>query len=325
VPVASDSSFAFPPRRRDVLAGFGAALFATATASRAQAQAQTPQALIQLTLGDGQHFDPGAVADIARQLARRPFVPVPNDLPDVFSNLNVEQYLAIKPVQPWLIWAGDGRNIAVEPQHRGFLFTNAVSLFLVEDEVVHRVAYERSRFDFGKLNVPPDIGDIGFSGFKLHTNFGGGRFTEFALVQGATFFRAIARGQNYGVVARALTLKPAESRGEEFPVFRAFWLERPLAGSNAITVHAVMDSESTSGAVRMTLRPGDMTIVDVETSLFPRTNLEHVGLGAMASTYLFGSNDRRNVDDVRPAVYESKGLQIFNGQGEWLWRPLHNP
>jgi glucans biosynthesis protein len=31
------------------------------------------------------------------------------------------------------------------------------------------------------------------------------------------------------------------------------------------------------------------------------------------------------VDDARPAVYESKGLQILNGQGEWLWRPLQNP
>ena len=75
----------------------------------------------------------------------------------------------------------------------------------------------------------------------------------------------------------------------------------------------------------MTIRPGDMTIVDMETTLFPRANLEHVGLGGMGSTYLFGPNDRRNADDARPAVYKSTGLQMFNGQGEWLWRPLHNP
>jgi glucans biosynthesis protein len=45
----------------------------------------------------------------------------------------------------------------------------------------------------------------------------------------------------------------------------------------------------------------------------------------MGSTYLFGQNDRRNVDDVRPAVHDSSGLQMLNGRGEWLWRPLHNP
>jgi periplasmic glucans biosynthesis protein len=54
-------------------------------------------------------------------------------------------------------------------------------------------------------------------------------------------------------------------------------------------------------------------------------NLEHVGLGGIGSTYFYGLNDRRNADDIRPAVYESSGLQMLNGQGEWLWRPLHNP
>jgi periplasmic glucans biosynthesis protein len=90
-------------------------------------------------------------------------------------------------------------------------------------------------------------------------------------------------------------------------------------------VHALLDSESVSGAVSMTFRPGDMTIVDVETTLFPRINLEHVGLGGMAGSYLFGANDRRNVDDARPAAHEVSGLQVLNGHGEWLWRPLHNP
>jgi glucans biosynthesis protein len=45
----------------------------------------------------------------------------------------------------------------------------------------------------------------------------------------------------------------------------------------------------------------------------------------MGSTYLYGPNDRRGVDDARAAVYDSKGLQMLNGQGEWLWRPLQNP
>jgi periplasmic glucans biosynthesis protein len=324
VSFASDPRLSFSPRRRDVLAFFGAALVGTVRSAPVGAQAPTPQSVIQLSLGDGQRFNAGAVMEIARQLAKKPFVAPPNDLPDAFANLNFEQYIGIRPLQP-PIWANDGRGIAVEPLHRGFLFGNAVAVFVVEDEIVRRVAYDRSQYDYGKLSVPADLGDIGYSGFKLFTASGNGKPIDFAIVQGATFFRAIARGQNYGVVARALTLKPAEARGEEFPIFRAFWLERPSPGGNSITVHAVIDSESTSGSVRMTFRPGDMTIVDVETSLFPRVTLEHVGLGGMTSTYLYGGNDRRNVDDARPAVHESKGLQMLNGQGEWLWRPLHNP
>jgi len=287
-------------------------------------RAQTPQAAIFARMGDNQRFDPAAVVDLARQLAAKPFVQPPNDLPDFFANLNYEQYIAIRSRQQ-PIWGGEGRGIAVEPLHRGFVFTNAVDLYLVEDGAVRRVPYDPSRFDYGRPNLPNNIGDIGYSGFRLLATSGDGRPFEFAIVQGATFFRAVARGQNFGAIARALTLKPADPKGEEFPIFRAFWLERPAGGSNSITVHGVIDSESTTGAVRMTFRPGDMTIVDVETTLFPRVNLDHVGLGGIGSTYFYGPNDRRGADDIRPAVYESSGLQMLNGQGEWLWRPLHNP
>jgi glucans biosynthesis protein len=303
----------------------GAAIGGLALRSRA-GQAQTPlQAAIQAVQGEGQRFEPAAVVEAARALSKKPFAPPPNDLPDVFAGLNYEQYVAIKPLPEARIWASEGRGFVAQPLHRGFVFSNAVALFTVEDGVARRIPYDRNLFEFGKLNVPPNLPDIGFSGFRLYSTFGNGQPIEFALVQGATFFRALARGQNFGLVARGLTLRPAETRGEEFPAFRAFWLERPGPGANALVIHALLDSESVAGAVRMTLRPGDMTIVDVETTLFPRANLEHVGLGGMGGTFLFGPNDRRNVDDVRPGVYEISGLQILNGQGEWLWRPLHNP
>ena len=198
-----------------------------------------------------------------------------------FANLNYEQYIGIKPVPAARVWAGEGRGFAVEPLHRGFVFANPVLLFTIEDGVVRRLAYDPSRFEFGRVNVPGNLPDIGFSGFRLFSTFGNGEPVEFAIVQGATFFRALARGQNFGLVARGLTLRPAETKGEEIPAFRAFWLERPPAGGNALVVHGLLDSESVAGAVSMTLRPGDMTIVDVETTLFPRVNLDHVGLGGI--------------------------------------------
>ncbi len=310
------------PRRRDVLAYLSASVAAFTVAP--SVRAQTPQVSIATRMGDGQRFDPAAVVDIARQLSKRPFVPAPNDLPDAFSNLNYDQYVSIKSLQQ-PVWSTEGRGIALEPLHRGFVFNNAVDLFIVEDGNVRRLAYDPARFNFNGINIPNDLKDIGFSGFRLISQPAQGRPFDFAIVQGATFFRALARGQNYGAISRALTLKPAEAKGEEFPIFRAFWIERPSIGSNSITIHGVLDSDSTTGSVRMTFRPGDMTIVDVETTLFPRVNMEHVGLGGMASTYFYGPNDRRNADDIRPAVYESSGLQMLNGQGEWLWRPLHNP
>jgi glucans biosynthesis protein len=312
------------PTRRNVV-GLMAGLTGLASgALPAFGQASTPASIIQAALGEGQRFSPAAVIDVARVLSRKPFVPPPNDLPDGFRDLNYEQYIGIKALPSARIWEGENRGFVAEPLPRGFVFSNGVTLFTVEDEAVRRVAFDRSRFDFGKLPAAPNL-DLGFSGFRLTAVQGDRPPLDFAIIQGATFFRALARGQNLGIATRALTLKPAEARGEEFPIFRAFWLERPSAGSNALVVHGLIDSESTTGAVRMTFRPGDMTIVDVETTLFPRVNLEHVGLGGMGSTFVFGPNVRRTMDDVRPAVYEASGLQILNGQGEWIWRPLNNP
>jgi periplasmic glucans biosynthesis protein len=322
VPVSQGPSRPSHPRRRDMLAYFGVSLAGLAYAPAVWGQ--TPQASVLARMGDKQRFDPTVVIDIARQLAKQPFAASANDLPDAFGNLNYDQYVTIKSLRA-PIWSTEGRGIAVEPLHRGFVFNNAVDLYLVEDGAVRRVGYDPAQFNFGGINVPNNIPDLGYSGFRLIAQQGDAQPFDFAIIQGATFFRALARGQNYGAISRALTLKPADATGEEFPIFRAFWIERPGVGSNSITIHGVLDSESTTGAVRMTFRPGDMTIVDVETTLFPRVNLDHVGLGAIASTYFYGPNDRRTADDIRPAVYESSGLQMLNGQGEWLWRPLHNP
>jgi glucans biosynthesis protein len=311
------------PNRRHVIGLIGAGLAGLA-AGPAFAQNGTPPSLIQATLGEGQRFSPAAVVELARTLSRKPFVPPPNDMPEGLGGLTYEQYIGIRALPSGRIWEGEGRGFVAEPLPRGFVFTNNVTLYTVEDEQVRRIGFDRSRFEFGKLPVPAN-GDLGFSGFRLSTSGGDRPGFDFSIVQGATFFRAVARGQNFGIVSRALTLKPAETRGEEFPIFRAFWLERPMAGSNALIVHGLIDSESTTGAVRMTFRPGDVTIVDVETTLFPRVALEHVGLGGMGATFVFGPNVRRATDDVRPAVYEAAGLQMLNGSGEWLWRPLNNP
>lgn len=310
--------------RRSVLLG-GAALALAAGRADAQAPAAgSLAALVASVFPEGQRFAPAGIVEIARQLSKRPYAAPANDLPDVFSGLNYEQYVAIRARAGARLWEDEGRGFVAEPLARGFVFNTPVQLYAVDESGVRRLAFDRNRFDFGGLAVPANTPDLGFSGFRLFATGNGAPF-DFAIVQGATFFRAIARGQYYGIAARALTLKPAEARGEEFPFFRAFWLERPAAGSNAVVVHGLVDSASTTGAVRMTFRPGEATIVDVETTLFPRVALEHVGLGGMGAIFLHGPNVRRTTDDVRPAVYEASGLQMLNGGGEWLWRPINNP
>lgn len=309
------------PTRRSLLSN-GASLAALPALSmlpsgQAQAQATLP--------ADGQRFEFSRLMDYGRALARRPYAAANNDLPDVFQSLNAEQYAGIRAKPSALLFAEHGQGLAIEPLHRGFVFKDPVVIFAVEDGTVRRIAYDPALFDFGRIVPSPSLPDLNYSGFKLFGDPVDGKDREVATFQGATFFRALARGQTYGIQARAMALKVAEARGEEFPFFRAFWIERPVGGSSSIVVHALFDSESAAGVMRATIRPGDVTILDVETTLFARQAVDHYGIGAMSCTYLFGPGDRRGADDVRSAVFEASGLQILRGNGEWVWRSLRNP
>jgi periplasmic glucans biosynthesis protein len=302
---------------------FVGSVAAACIASPASAQQQTGALLyLQAVLQDGARFDPAVVVEAARFLSKRPFTPPNTALPDPFNGLNAETYGSIKHRTERVVWGDETRGLVIEPLHRGFVYTTPVAISVVEDGTVRRLQYDPLRFNFGRLTPPSQIADIGFSGFRLWTQ--GETPREIVNFQGASFFRSAAKGQGMGALARALAIKTADQRGEEFPVFRAFWIERPTT-SDLITIHAVADSESATAAFRFTLRNSDVTIIDTEATVFARAALDHIGYAPVQASYLFGPSKRRSIDDYRPAVHEVNGLQMLNGRNEWIWRPVNNP
>ena len=304
--------------RRHFVGSAAAALVATP----ADSQQGGAVAFLQAVLQDGTKFDPAMVVEAARLLSRRPFAAPNATLPEPFANMNFETYGAIRHRPERRIWTEENRSFTLEPLHRGSIYSAPVAISVIEDGVVRRVVYDANRYSFGRLQPPPSLPDLGFSGFRLLTPGESGR--EIALFQGGTFFRSLARGQIPGALSRGLAIRTADPRGEEFPVFRAFWIERPGA-DNIATIHAVADSESATAAFRFTVRANDITILDTEATICARTAIETIGLAPMQASFLFGGNRRRSVDDYRPSVFESNGLQMLNGRGEWIWRPLTNP
>ena len=196
---------------------------------------------------------------------------------------------------------------------------------------MRRVAYDRAAFDYGKLNVPANARPISaFPGFRLFGDRSGGR--------PAGRVRASSRARPSSARSPAARTSASIARGPDpegrrSPRARSSRSSAPSGSSaRAPAANALVDPraarlrESTSGAVRMTFRPGDMTIVDVETTLFPRVTLEHVGLGGMAldlslrrRTTAAASTTSARRSTNRPAC------RCYNGNGEWLWRPLQNP
>src|SRR2546430_13192008 len=151
--------------------------------------------------------------------------------------------------------------------HRGFIYSMPMEINLVEDGKARRVIYDAALFDTGTVEVPKNSGDLGFSGFRVLSHRPEGSF-EVAIFQGASFFRAAAPGQALGTMARAMSIKTADLRGEEFPAIRTVWIERPTLTANALVIHALIDSESLTGAYRFTLWPREATIIDTECTLF---------------------------------------------------------
>lgn len=317
-PAPRPNSGAF--RRRDLLAGAavaaGAALLPGAAAEAegfALPAAGTP-------------FTDTTLRDLARTLAGQAFAkPNADDLPEGLKTLSREQYAGIRAAPNTAIWHDAELGFTLEPLHRGFVYTDKVALYLIEDGTLRPVAYTRERFEAAGVTLPePGKQDPGFSGFKVKARFGTAELSDFAVFQGASFFRLLARGQGFGINARALALRPADSRGEEFPRWRAFFIEKPVVGGPLI-VHALIDSESAAGALRLTLRPGEASLADIEGTIVTRAEIDHLGLAGMQASYLFGPHDSRGTDDARAGAYAAGGLQIRNGGGEAIWRPVHNP
>ena len=272
-------------------------------------------------------FDGETVVKLARKLASKPYVVLKDPLPAGLAKLTYDEYRDIRFNPVSSIWRDQGLPFQMQMFHRGFYFQDLIEIAIVEANQATHLAYEPKYFTAGEVisqALPND--DIGYSGFRIHNQLNtNGIFDELMVFQGASYFRALGKGNSYGLSARGLALKTADPEGEEFPIFRAFWVERPSYDSNLIVVHALLDSPSVAGAYRFSVRPGDNTQIDVEATLFPRVELNKVGLAPSTSMFLHSLNGRHDTDDFRPEVHDSDGLLMFNGRGEHLWRPLANP
>ena len=310
-------------RRRDLLTTalalpFAARPSASLFAAPAAAQEKGPEKPYA--------FDAAAVRASARELALKPYKAPDNKLPDVLKDLTYDRYRMIrfKPDHAW--WKADGLPFELQFFHRGFYYNNRVDIYEVKDGMAIPIAYSPDMFTFGDQG-PPDIKEnLGFAGFRIHGPINRpDYFDEIGVFLGASYFRAVAKGQSYGLSSRGLSIKTADPTGEEFPNFRTFWIERPAKGANSIVVHALLDSPSAAGAFRFTIRPGETTVFDSEIAFYPRVDVNDPGLAPLTSMFLFDASDRTGVDDFRPEVHDSNGLAMHNGRDELLWRALANP
>ena len=286
------------------------------------------QAAGMRTLGSAQAFDYAQLKGRARALAATPWQ-APAATPAALAALNYDQYQAIQFRGDHALWADEALRFQVKFFHLGMFFKRPVRMFEVQggqaQKMAQELAYDPAMFDFGQSGLaasalPPDLG---FAGFRL--NYHTAPRHDMVAFLGASYFRAVGGERQYGLSARGLAVDTALPRPEEFPDFTEFFIERPDPASSTLIVHALLDSPSITGAYRFAITPGDATVMDIDAALYPRTEIERLGIAPCTSMFQTGENDRRMGYDWRPEIHDSDGLSIYNGAGEWLWRPLGNP
>lgn len=267
-----------------------------------------------------------AVIARAQELAQKPYEQSAEAIPPALRDLSFDDFGKIRFRPDQALWRNQ-RLFEVQLFHLGFVYRTPVRINIVENDQVMRLPFRREMFDYSNGAVPEDLpDDLGFAGFRLHYPLHTpDRKDEIAVFLGASYFRILGREQRFGSFARGLAVDTALSSGEEFPVFREFWLVAPDQHDPRMTVYGLLDSRRVTGAFEFRIEPGTETVVEVEARIFCRDFIEKLGLAPLTSMFFFGENSPRRFDDYRPEVHNSDGLLMHTGKGEWIWRPLANP
>ena len=271
-------------------------------------------------------FSHDTVITLAEQLSQKPFKEA-KKAPKELIDLNFDTYSKINYQENAAIWGGSPTKFSVQLFAPGFLYKNLVDIDVVENSKAIPIELTEASFDVPNDAIEKLLTQVGqYAGVRLHYPINDDETKdEFIMFQGASYFRVLSKGQTYGLSNRGLAIDVAQPKGEEYPLFKRFWVERPSKYQTAIVVHALLDSQSVTGAYRFGIYPGAPSRVEVEVTLFPRHDIQHVGLAPLTSMFLYGGLDSSDKPDYRPQVHNSDGLQVDRGNGERLWRPLNNP
>lgn len=247
--------------------------------------------------------------------------------PNYLSELSVDDWKSIQYKPDYALWQGKRIPFEARFYHQGSFFIHPISVHTASTCAVDQIEFSKEYFDYSdpktKKNTPESAG---YAGIKILSHLNSNRrLDELVSFLGATYFRALPKGAHYGLSARGLAINTASSSGEEFPAFTDFWLVEPEPGDKTLTIYALLDSPSVTGAYKFVVDPGQTTVMEVEVTLFTRTAIKKLGLAPLTSMFAWGENSLHRLDHARPEAHDSDGLLIHNGDGEWVWRPLKNP
>ncbi len=304
---------------------------ATATAALA-AQGFSVSALAQqgLKMGASEPFSFENLRKQAEAMSRQAYVAPPSPAPDVLYQIDYDAHGKIRFRTDLALWANGPSEFPVTFFHMGRFFQKPVRMHVVEGGQAREIIYDTQYFDMPADSPARKLPDnSGFAGFRFQEARGGKldwRKNDWVAFLGASYFRAIGELFQYGLSARGLAVDVAvHGVNEEFPDFTHVYFETPKAGSDTVTVYALLDGPSVAGAYRFEMKRAASVIMDLDTALYLRKDVARLGIAPLTSMYWYSEKAKTTAIDWRPEIHDSDGLAMWTGAGERIWRPLNNP
>jgi glucans biosynthesis protein len=271
-----------------------------------------------------QPFTFASVETMAAKLATGTYKE-PASIQGDMRRLSYDQFRALRAKPDAALWRGSKSLFHLEFFPAGFIYEKPVQIAILEGGKASPVSISPDQFDWSDTGLETPPKDVALAGFRVTYPLNRpDKFDEVIAFLGASYFRAIGRGQYYGASARGLAIDTGIGRPEEFPTFRAFWIVTPADGASELTVWALLDSPAATGAFSFVVRPGARTVAETHAVLFMRTDVELLAVAPLTSMFFAGKASPPR-DDYRPEIHDSDGLFTITGANERIWRPLSNP
>lgn len=282
-----------------------------------------------MKLGPAVPFSFDSLKAMAKRIAGEPYSGPARPSPDIVSKINYEAWGKIKFDMDHALFADGPGRFPVSFFHLGMFFPKAVEMYVADAGNARQIIYDQSYFDMPPDSIAKSLPrGAGFAGLRVQESRDGlldWRKNDWVAFLGADYFRAIGELRQYGLSARAVALDVAvEGKPEEFPDFTKFYIDR-AATANSLTIYALLEGPSIVGAYRFVLTRSKSVTMDIDQTLFLRSDIARFGLAPLTSMYWFSETKKVTGIDWRPEVHDSDGLALWMGTGERAWRPLNNP
>jgi glucans biosynthesis protein len=281
-----------------------------------------------LRFGQPFAFSFDALIERARKLAATPYKEPYRPAPELVSRIDYDVHGKIRWRPEAALFVDQPNGYPVTFFHLGQFFQKSVKMHELRSGQAREIVYSPEYFQ-----MPPDSiarklpKDSGFAGFRLHESRARSdwKTQDWVAFLGASYVRAIGSLGQYGLSARGIAVNTTAKSAEEFPDFIEFYLEPAASERDPVLVYALLDGPSLSGAFRFACQRTGGVLMEVDSALFLRRDIQQLGVAPLTSMYWFSEHDRSYRIDWRPEVHDSDGLALWNGRGERIFRPLNDP